>query len=182
MSGDMMQRETQSKNTLKQPVQKVVHKVLRPVPLLLYQPLLKRIVRRISGKYPSLFQRLGPHTDKSFLIDPVNMPFVLVLQPNPERPRLRAYRSAEHLRCEASISGTFLTLLDMVDGRIDGDAIFFTRDLKIEGDTEAIVSLRNALDNIDGSLADEIADIYGGAGRLMLKAVRRLQQRKNENG
>ena len=152
--------------------------VLRPIPILFYQPLLKRIVRKISTAHPELFERLGDHTNKSFLINPTNMPFALLLQPDAISPRLRAYRDTTGLVYDASISGTFLTLLNMVDGLIDGDAIFFTRDLKIEGDVEAIVTLRNALDNIDGSIADEIANIYGPIGSFILSRLRKIQQKK----
>lgn len=149
--------------------------VLRPVPLFLYQPMLKRVVRQIAEAHPDLFSRLGDNAYKAFLIDPTNMPFVLLLHPDPDVPRLRAYRSELGLDYDASITGTFLTLLNMVDGLIDGDAIFFTRDLVVEGDIEAVVALRNALDNIDGSIADEIADIYGAAGRSALSLLRKVR-------
>ena len=63
----------------------------------------------------------------------------------------------------------------MVDGRYDGDALFFTRDLKIEGDTEAIVCLRNALDDVDGSIAENIAAYFGSPGLKMLEFVRKIK-------
>jgi predicted lipid carrier protein YhbT len=40
-------------------------------------------------------------------------------------------------------------LLGMIDGTYDGDALFFSRDLTIEGDTEAVLALRNALENAE---------------------------------
>lgn len=63
----------------------------------------------------------------------------------------------------------------MVDGRYDGDALFFTRDLRVEGDTEAIVCLRNALDDVEGSVADDIAAFFGLPGRKFLEIARRME-------
>lgn len=147
------------------------------LPLFLLQPLLARIVRRIARQRPELFNRIGPHKSKSFLIDPVNMPFAFMLYPDPGRPRLKAVRRSAIAAYDARIAGSFLTLLDMVDGRLDGDALFFTRDLIVEGDTEATVCLRNALDDLDGSIADDIAAMFGPPGRISLKSLRRIRSR-----
>lgn len=146
-----------------------------PLPFVFLQPLLGRIVRHIATKRPELFNRIGPHKNKEFLIDPVNMPFAMLLTPNPENPRLKAVRRHKAHKYDARIAGSFLTLLDMVDGRLDGDALFFTRDLIVEGDTEAVVCLRNALDDLEGSIADDITDIFGIAGRAMLATLRRIR-------
>jgi predicted lipid carrier protein YhbT len=40
-------------------------------------------------------------------------------------------------------------LVGMLDGSYDGDALFFSRDLVIEGDTSAVLALRNALDDAE---------------------------------
>ena len=73
----------------------------------------------------------------------------------------------------AAIRGRFLLLLELVDAEQDGDAAFFSRDLEVSGDTEAVVRLRNALDDIDGSLAEETAAMFGAPGRAMLARLRR---------
>lgn len=114
---------------------------------------------------PELFERLGPHGTKRFLIDPVNLPFAVLLQPDPKNIFLRAVRRRKPGYYDARIAGTFLTLLAMVDGWLDGDALFFSRDLQVKGDTEAVVSLRNALEDLDGSIADDVAAVFGPAGR-----------------
>lgn len=166
-----------SETASKQPsiFQNLPRRVLAPVPLPLLQPILGRIVRGAARNRPELFSRLGPHQGKTYLIDPLNMPFVFLLTPNPASPRLRACRRGRNVVHDARIAGTFLTLLDMIDGRLDGDALFFTRDLIIEGDTEAVVVLRNALDDLDGSIADEIAAPFGPVARAALSALRRIR-------
>lgn len=153
---------------------------LVPIPLPLIQPVLLKIVQHISQNRPILFNRIGSHKDKLFLIDPTNLPFVFVLKAHPEHPFLKAYRRRKAPETEAKISGTVLTLMDMVDGRLDGDALFFTRALRVEGDTEAVVCLRNALDDLDGSIIEDVADLFGSVGQRSLEALRRMRNHGSE--
>ncbi|HEY4774687.1 MAG TPA: SCP2 sterol-binding domain-containing protein [Xanthobacteraceae bacterium] len=149
--------------------------LLAHVPIFLMQPVLDRIATHVARSRPELFARLGPHTRKRYLIDPMDLPFVLVLIPDAARPHLRAYRRAEYPRHDARIAGTFLTLLEMIAGSLDGDALFFTRDLQVSGDTEAVVALRNALDDFDGSVVDAVVAAFGplsGPAALALSAMR----------
>ncbi len=135
--------------------------LLAAVPLALLQPVLAHIAAHVARTRPELFARLGPHTDKTFLVDPIDLPFVLLLRPNAARPHLKASRRFDRPRHDAAIAGTFLNLLGMIDGSLDGDALFFSRDLRVSGDTEAVVALRNALDDCEGSALDSIVSAFG---------------------
>jgi predicted lipid carrier protein YhbT len=152
-----------------------------PPPLFAIQPVLKRIVNRIAKDNPDMFGRLGPHFNARFIIDPVNLPFVMVLRPDPDNLLLVARQRNDIPPHDAKISGSFLDLLMLVDGDLDGDALFFARDLTISGNTEAVVCLRNALDDIDGSIAASVADMFGPAGRAALATLRRTKQRQDSN-
>ena len=125
-----------------------------------------------GGLAPRAVQPTGAHAGKRFLIDPTDLPFVLVLTPLPERPLLTAHRRHERPAHAAAIAGTFFNLLDMIDGSLDGDALFFSRDLQVSGDTEAVVALRNALDDFEGSALDSVvgelrAAVGAGGARLV---------------
>ena len=137
------------------------------------QPVLGRVARRIAARHPSLFARLGAHQGTDFLIDPVELPFALHLRPDPEALVFRAVPRDAAPRAGAVIRGRFLLLLELVDAQEDGDAAFFSRDLEVSGDTEAVVRLRNALDDVDGSIAEETAAMFGPPGRAILARLRR---------
>ncbi|HKL06676.1 MAG TPA: SCP2 sterol-binding domain-containing protein [Roseovarius sp.] len=137
------------------------------------QPILTRIVRRIAARHPSLFDRLGPHHATDFLIDPQELPFALHLRPDPQALLLRAVPRDAAPDAGAVIRGRFLLLLELIDAEQDGDAAFFSRDLEVSGETEAVVRLRNALDDMDGSLAEETAAMFGPTGRAILTRLRR---------
>ncbi len=150
-----------------------------PPPLFAIQPVLRRIVNRIAKDNPDMFGRLGPHYNALFVIDPVNLPFVLLLRPDPDDLLLVACQRSNTPPHDAKISGNFLDLLMLVDGDLDGDALFFARDLTIIGNTEAVVCLRNALDDIDDSIAENVADMFGPLGRAALGTLRRTKHSNN---
>jgi predicted lipid carrier protein YhbT len=152
---------------LPQGLQDLPRWLLAPIPLALLQPFLDRIATHVAKSHPGLFARLEAHTNTRFLIDPVDLPFVLLLRPDAARPHLKAYRRYEHVRHDACIAGTFFHLLDLIEGTADGDALFFTRDLRVTGDTQAVVTLRNALDDLEGNLVETI---LGGLGPLQSPA------------
>lgn len=142
-------------------------------PVFLLQPILRRIVTRIATQHNEVFDRLGAHTKTSFLIDPVDFPFALHLIPDPTALQFRAVARSQMPSHQAGIAGRFLTLLRLVDADVDGDALFFSRDLTISGNTEAVVCLRNALDDVEGSIANDVADMFGPIGRFALDQCRR---------
>ncbi len=119
---------------------------MRPLPLLPLQPVLALCVKSIMRKHPRIFDRLGEHADKRFGIDPTDLPFAFVLEPRPDRPQARAVRTLPE-GLDARIAGPLAGLMGMADGTYDGDALFFSRDLIVEGDVEAVLALRNALDD-----------------------------------
>ena len=151
-----------------------------PLPLFLLQPLLARIVRRIAADEPAMFDRLGPHRDATFVVDPVNLPFALVLRPSPDRPEFFASARSALPPHDARIAGKFLDLLQLVDCDEDGDAMFFSRGIDVSGNIEAVVCLRNALDNVDGSIASQAADMFGPPGRAALGFLRSLGALQDE--
>ncbi|MGB8622930.1 MAG: SCP2 sterol-binding domain-containing protein [Paracoccaceae bacterium] len=142
------------------------------------RPVLDRVVRHVARNHPDMFARIAPYETSDFVIVPQELPFALHLRPDPEAPLFRAVPRDRLPPHEARIEGRFALLLDLVDGESDGDAAFFARDLEITGNTEAVVSLRNALDDVDGSIAQETADLFGPPGRAILGMLRRRRDRQ----
>jgi len=135
----------------------------------------------MARTHPLLFSRLGPHTGKHFLIDPIDLPFVLVLRPDAAHPSLRVFRRTANPPHDAVIASTFINLLDMIDGRLDGDALFFSRELRVAGDTEAVVALRNALDDFEGSALDGVIAALGPLSKPAALAVAALHRLTSRN-
>ena len=132
----------------------------RPLPLPPLNLLLGRLTRRLSDAHPAMLRRLGDHAARRFLIDPVDLPWVLLLLPQDAimTAHQRHFRAPAH---DARIAGTLSAFLAMMHGAEDGDALFFSRDLTVEGDTAAVLALRNAMDDAELDLTEELAALSG---------------------
>ena len=132
---------------------------LRPLPLLPLTIALEVLSHRIVARHPGLLRRLGEHGEKTFVLDPTDLPLLLLLEPRAGQPRVSAHRQAP--RADARIAGPISALLGMIHGAYDGDALFFSRDLVIEGDTEVVVALRNAVDGAEINLMEGVMALFG---------------------
>lgn len=118
-------------------------------------------MKTVLACHPGLFDRLGEYAEKRYAFAPSDLPFVFEILP--AKQRIEVYRlSASH--CDARVRGPMATLLALLEGRVDGDAVFFSRELEISGDTEAILALRNALDDSNLDLPTDISARVGPLG------------------
>lgn len=137
---------------------------LRALPLFPLAAPLSLLMRRLIAAHPGLITRLGAHGSCRFAIDPTDLPLVLLLQPKGARITVHRRPPPD---ADTRIAGPLAALLGLVHGTWDGDALFFSRDLVIEGDTGAALALRNAIDDAELDLAAEIAALSGPMrGRL----------------
>lgn len=150
-----------------------------PLPPALLQPILDMMVTVLRRRHPHAFDRLEELDDCELLVDPVDLPLAFRLRLGVMGVRLSLCRRHEGA-AQASIRGSFAHLLDLLEGRIDGDALFFSRDLAISGDTAAVVALRNAVDGEDIDLAADLAAALGPFARL-LDPARRTAMRVHES-
>ncbi|HEV2515822.1 MAG TPA: SCP2 sterol-binding domain-containing protein [Devosia sp.] len=131
----------------------------RPIPLGLVQAVTNAALARVLARHPKLFDRLGEHTAKSFAFTPTDLPLTFVIAPR--GGTVTVLRSGRTVRADVGISGPIVTLLALAEGRLDGDAEFFARDLSIDGDMEAIIALRNAMDDCRIDLPTDLAPDTG---------------------
>ncbi|SDH80702.1 ubiquinone anaerobic biosynthesis accessory factor UbiT [Bosea robiniae] len=148
-------------------------RAVAPLPLAPLQPALALMLARISRAHPDLYDRLGNHAEKRFGIGPTDLPFAFVLEPRPSRPLARAVRSLPG-GLDASIRGPLAGLIGMAEGTLDGDALFFSRVLWVEGDVAAALALRNA---IDDARIDFGKLLLGGFGPLGVRFADAVRQR-----
>ncbi len=153
---------------------------LNPVPPIVLQPALNAAMAITRRKHPDIFERMEGFGDPVILIDPIDLPYVFILSPDQENPRLTIARDHPTGEVDAVVRGPLLALIDMLEGRIDGDAMFFSRDLVIEGDTEVVVALRNAVDGAEIDLMEGVLALFGpfaGPARVAVNAANRIASR-----
>lgn len=148
--------------------------LLRGMPSIVIETLLSRLVAVTTERHPRLFDRLGAFAGFRYLIDPTDLPFVLILHPAATEGRLRVLPRDTTEPRDARIGGPLAALLGLVHGSYDGDALFFSRDLVIEGDTEAVLALRNAIDDAEIDLSEEALHGLGPLRALATPPVSRI--------
>lgn len=150
----------------------------RPLALLPLAPLsisLTAYSRRVAKHHPGLFRRLGAFDHTRFALDPTDLPFVINLEPCGGVPKVTVTRTAE--QADTTIAGPLAALLGLVHGAFDGDALFFSRDLVIVGDTDAALALRNAVDDAELDLAGEISEMSGPFAVHLQRIINFLERR-----
>jgi predicted lipid carrier protein YhbT len=149
-------------------------RLVAPLPLLPLEVALNGFLHRVVSRNPQIFDRLGPHGEKRFGINPIDLPFAFVVEAAAPRVRLSVVGELP-ADVDTRISSSLANLLALLEGRLDGDALMFSRQLVIEGDVEAVLALRNALDDARLDLVDEVGGLFGPLGgpiRRLLGAAR----------
>lgn len=148
---------------------------LRLMPLAPLSASLTAYSRKIATSHPALFRRLGAHDHTRFVLDPTDLPFVMLLDPNGGTPRVTVVRGPGD--GAARIAGPLAALLGLVHGAFDGDALFFSRDLVIEGETAATLALRNAVDDAELDLSQEFLRLSGPLAAPLKHVLAVLERR-----
>ncbi len=142
------------------------------------------LLRGMERAHPKLFQNLARLKPSIIYVEPTDLPHRFELKfGGDEKPTVRVLDRSGQGAADAYIKGNLDTLLNLLEGRIDGDALFFTRGLVITGDTSAIVGLRNTLDREEIDLFADITGIFGPfakpAGRVLTALGRAREAARN---
>ena len=135
--------------------------------------LLGRAIALMTRRHPSVFRKLAKFSGHRVLIVPDELGFAFELSLDAENPTLVARPKNAPLDCASTICGTLPGLIGLLEGRIDGDALFFSREIVIQGDTELVLTLRNAVDGAGIDLVEDFCSLLGPAAGPAEIACRR---------
>lgn len=154
--------------------------VLRPLPLLPLRLVLVGLAASIMARHPELHERLEAYHGHSIGIEPTDAPFAVLIEASQNSIALRVERRLAQDSFVAAIRGPLLALLGLLDGSYDGDALFFSRDISINGDVGAILALRNAVDDAQINLHLEFSACFGPLAAAILDAAKRQLESVSE--
>lgn len=120
----------------------------------------KVIVRRMEGRHPKLFKNLARLDPALVHLVPTDLPHRFALRMGSDQVSFFVLQE-ETETPDAQVSGRLESLIDMLEGRADGDTLFFSRDIDVTGDTSVIVGLRNTLDREEINLYEEVISLCG---------------------
>ncbi len=144
---------------------------LLPTPTLAW--FLQRSVDAFCRLHPGVPERLADYAGRHLLLDPSDLPvaFILTLTNGPPRIAAVGQDRQSHEAPDASVRGALADLTALLEGEVDGDALFFSRHLQITGDMELVLALRNALDDARVDLRQIIGETFGHAAPLARAAL-----------
>jgi predicted lipid carrier protein YhbT len=163
---------------------KAVPLLLNLVPAALPELVGRLAFARVVKRHPRLLSRIGEHAARTYAFAPTDIPFEFAV--TPRTGTVIARRRGSFQNWDVRISGSMVVLLALAEGRIDGDAEFFGRQITIEGDMEAALALRNAVENEDIDLTRDLAPdgivrgpVEAGLARLRTWLLNREERRWN---
>lgn len=116
-------------------------------PYFLKQYLLDLLSSRINHLYSKLIFRLKPLENKIIIYKPTFSEKFLKMTILNGKIRIKIGTANDVKNADVKISCEIIDLLKLSEGEVDGDALFFSRNIVIEGNAEILVLLRNALEN-----------------------------------
>jgi predicted lipid carrier protein YhbT len=150
-------------------------KPIEIVPLWLLERVAKTIFAGVLKAHPDLFERLGSYRQTRYCFSPLDLPLHFTVIPVTQT--LIVSRREQPPSADARIEGPLVLLLGLLEGRCDADALFFSRDLSVSGDMEAMLALRNALDDSAIDLPRELGALAGPFSILVAGSARYVRTR-----
>lgn len=160
--------------------------VLRVIPAALLQKMINGLLLGMRHDRPRLFKNLERLQASVIRVEPSDLThkFELTFGQGPASLTIVGDEERPHNAC---IKGKLESLLDMLEGRVDGDMLFFARDIEITGDTSIVVALRNTIDREEINLLDDATGVFGPFAKpvrriavLADKAAQRVRARISE--
>ncbi|AGK56765.1 lipid carrier protein-like protein [Hyphomicrobium denitrificans 1NES1] len=133
-------------------------------------PVLTLSLRSFARRRPEIFERLGAYCSARYLIDPTDLPFAFIVVPNGVSATVQITSGSSPVISDVVLRGPIMALLGILDGTFDGDALFFHRTISITGRTEAIVALRNAIEDAELRPSD-LLGLKGMAAHVANSAI-----------
>ena len=143
---------------------------MRVMPAPLLQRMIDVLMRGMRRSHPGLFRNLERLDAAIIRINPSDLPhqFILTIGQGQTSLTLADAECPPHRAC---VQGKLRALLDLLEGRIDSDMLFFSREIEITGDTSVVVGLRNTIDREDIDLLKDITALCGPFAHPARRAV-----------
>ncbi|MGF9564546.1 SCP2 sterol-binding domain-containing protein [Neorhizobium sp. JUb45] len=148
---------------------------LNAVPLVVIERVCRLMFRRIGLAHPGLFERLGEHKAKRFAFLPTDVPLAFIVEPASDT--IFVWRKTTDVIADAVTEAPLFMLLALMEGRCDADALFFSRDLSVTGDMEAMLAMRNALDASSIDLSKDLARLAGPFAPMAGRVIGEIRNR-----
>ena len=135
------------------------------------------LLAAMRRNHPRLFSVLGECRRTRILVELTDPPRRFLLEYGSGAPTLHVVEDEGDVAADATLKGGLEAMMALLEARVDGDALFFNRELVVGGDTAAIVTLRNILDRETTDVLDEASSLFGPLRRMARAAILNWERR-----
>lgn len=129
-------------------------------------PILQNAINRLTKlfiqKHPKVITKMAEYTPARLVLIPSDMPFCFFVEFTKDNMQINIIDQnafdGKNLTC---ITASLELFIKMLEGNLDGDALFFSRQLTVAGDTTIIVALRNILEAENVNIKTDIDETFG---------------------
>jgi O2-independent ubiquinone biosynthesis accessory factor UbiT len=134
------------------------------------------MVRRMERRHPQLFQNLAKMDDTVLRVEPTDLPYRFAFHYGKGGAGLKLLDDDDTSEADAGVAGRLEILLQMLEGTLDGDMLFFARELSVTGNSSVVVELRNTLEREEIHLLDDAMSFFGPLSRPAARVVTVLEK------
>ncbi|WP_417462584.1 ubiquinone anaerobic biosynthesis accessory factor UbiT [Kordiimonas sp.] len=146
-------------------------RVLAALPATPLDLALQAVVDRITSSHPDAFSRLHLTPGTLYRIAATDVGIAFMVIANPGGFRVKTAPASHPARAHVSIEAPISALIALLEGKSDGDALFFARNIQVTGDTEALLMLRNAIDSVEIDFRAELLSFLGPAEPIVRRTI-----------
>jgi predicted lipid carrier protein YhbT len=140
----------------------------------------KFAIKNMFVKHPKIFNKISSDSkDVLIAISPVDIPYIFMIIINNHKPDMFVVKSNSKIYFDAKITGNLKDLLMLFEGKIDGDAAFFSQKLKIEGNTTLILKIRNAIDSEEIDILKDFSESLFLFDKALYKILQKSLKKYN---
>ena len=147
---------------------------MRFMPPRLLERSARMMLRRMGRHHAELFAALKDLPPTTLVIETSDLPHRFVLRFGEKPVSISLLHGT--LEADAELKGSLAALIALLEGRVDSDVLFFTRELTVTGNSAAVVALRNTLERDQIDLLEEAASLAGPLHRPAKRTMLRLDQ------
>ena len=123
---------------------------------------ISKLTKLFIDKHPRVIKKMSQFSPSRMVLVPLDMPFDFFVEFSNESLQINIIDKNTYLgKNLTKITASIDVFVKMLEGNLDGDALFFSRKLIIEGETTIIVALRNILEAENVNIKNDIKKSLG---------------------
>lgn len=135
----------------------------------LIQKCVDALVGRFMTYHGYVIDRMAEYAPVYMVMEPRDLPISFFVHFSSNKLDIQVIEKGAYTSQDPIIiSAKLATFISILEGNLDGDALFFSRELSITGDTTSIVALRNILEAESIDINEDIKKTFGSFASMVV--------------